>query len=52
MDHLEGSQAGFTDPTSINTDYIPQPEDLVRGFVTLVLRTPGQVFVLVIHLIQ
>ena len=38
---LEGSQAGFTDPTSINTDYIPQPEDLVRGFVTLVLRTPG-----------
>ena len=38
---LEGSQAGFTDPTSINTDYIPQPDDLVRGFVTLVLRTPG-----------
>ena len=38
---LDGSQLGFTDPTSVNTQYFPQASDLSQGFVTLVLRTPG-----------
>ena len=38
---LGGSQAGFVDPTNVNTSYFPQQEDYDRGYVTLVLRGAG-----------
>jgi hypothetical protein len=38
---LSGSQAGFVDPTTVNTAYQPLQEDYDRGYVTLVLRGAG-----------
>ncbi|MGB1941221.1 MAG: hypothetical protein ACPHOD_01045, partial [Flavobacteriaceae bacterium] len=38
---LDGSQAGFVDPTTVNTSYQPLQEDYDRGYVTLVLRGAG-----------
>ena len=38
---LAGSQAGFVDPTTVNTSYQPLQEDYDRGYVTLVLRGAG-----------
>jgi len=38
---IGGSQAGFADPTNVNTSYFPQQEDYDRGYVTLVLRGAG-----------
>ena len=36
-----GSQAGFVDPTTVNTSYQPLQEDYERGYVTLILRGAG-----------
>ena len=38
---LSGSQAGFVDPTTVNTSYQPLQEDYERGYVTLILRGAG-----------